>query len=69
MKYTYIILTILFNLNLTANDTKKENICYQEHKHHHEFQNCDCKIREEKSCKVEDSIEKLIKKLQEKKKH
>lgn len=71
MKKNKTILTIFITIltfNLSANDKKELNMCYQEHKHHHELQNCDCKVREAKSCKVEDTFEKLIKKVQQKNK-
>lgn len=73
MNKKLIFLTIFFIFNISANDNladyndEKENICYQEHKYHHEFQNCDCKIREAKSCKVENPIKKLIKNFNKKK--
>ena len=67
-KIILIFFTTILTLNLFSNDKKEVNMCYQDHKHHHEFQNCDCEVREAKSCKVEDTFEKLIKKIQEKNK-
>lgn len=65
---TFLTFNISANNNLVDHNEEKENICYQEHKQHHELQNCNCKIREAKSCKVESAMKELIEKFNKKNK-